>query len=69
MRRGRAGRSPEGRCRRPNGPAPLTEAEVAAVAALFAPELRRGWIPRERDLRAGVEAVARRHGGPSGCVE
>lgn len=65
MRRGRAGRGPEGRCRTGDAPAPLTEAEAAAVAALFAPELRRGWIPRERDLRAGVEAVARLHGTPA----
>lgn len=65
-RRGRTGRGHEGRCGVEADEPALSEDDAAAVAALFAAELRRGWIPRERDLRAGAEAVARRRGRPAG---
>ncbi|WZH51172.1 MAG: hypothetical protein PIR53_14250 [Nocardioides alkalitolerans] len=65
-RRGRIGRGHEGRCGAAAERPALSEEEAAAVASLFADELRRGWIPRERDLRAAAEAVARRRGRPAG---
>ncbi|NEN79124.1 hypothetical protein [Nocardioides zeae] len=65
MRRGRTDRGAAGRRRRAAEAPALSEDEAAAVASLFAAELRRGWIPRERDLRAGAEAIARRRGRPA----
>lgn len=35
----------------------MTAAEIAHLTALFEPELRRGWIPTEADLRDALGAL------------
>lgn len=38
----------------------MTAAEIAHLTALFEPELRRGWIPTEADLRDALGALRSR---------
>jgi hypothetical protein len=37
----------------------LTSAQRADVDAMFAPDVARGWIPKETDIEAAIDAVLR----------